>query len=252
VDVAGVNSFTWSPDGQQIAFTTEPETQGGDTYNIYLFSTLDLKLSILYEMLYNKRIYSLDWSPQGDQILAMWQDTPDPMMYLRLFNLSGEYLTVDTDKILVYDAEWDPNGGMFAFAGDKVTNWEGEIWMTTADNTHAQVLVQGEDVFYVNWSPNGKKLTYTSGCCSNPSGISVIEVDTKAILRIVPNSEYAYYPSWSPDGAYLAFLIATDDTASKGYSLNVYSFDTGKVTKIVNEMVVDDYASLPWQPAWQP
>jgi Tol biopolymer transport system component len=80
----------------------------------------------------------------------------------------------------------------------------------------------------------------------------VIEVDTKALLRIVPNSEYAHNFNWSPDGTYLAFLIATDDNASKGNSLNVYSFDTRKVTKIVNEMVIDDPASLPWQSTWQP
>jgi Tol biopolymer transport system component len=247
VDFDGVTVFTWSPDRQRLAFTTEPETQGDDLdYYVYLVSLSDLVPVPLYKMPTTKRIVGLDWSPQGDKILAMWHSMSNPWVHLRLFSLSGEYTTIDDKGIWVFDASWDPTGEWIAFAGDKLPEWSYETWVISADGTQGHIIVQDEEVIDLGWSPDGKLMTYANGCCGNPSVISVIDLETNTVQQITPPEISAYLPSWSPDGAYLAFLAATEDIVTKGYSLNVYSFATGTVRQIVKEFVDDS------KPVWRP
>src|SRR5690606_34791191 len=107
---------------------------------------------------------------KGDKILAMFQ-VDNPGFYLRLFSMSGNYKTVDTKGVLVFDASWDPTGEFIAITGRNFKAESNELWVISADDTQAHKILMNQLMVDVSWSPDGKQLTYSSNWRGYPSAI---------------------------------------------------------------------------------
>jgi Tol biopolymer transport system component len=244
VNFPGVTTYCWLPDSERIAFTTAPETQGGDYY-IYIMKLSDFSLSPLYQMPENKRVIYLNCSPKEEKILAEWQDQKTPVFYLRLFYITGKYITINNQEMSISDESWNPTGEWIAFTGLKTPGWKNELWITSSDNDQAQMILYDQPISDLDWSPEGILLAFSTEYYGYPSTISIFNIDTKEIQEIAEDNPYAYAPRWSPDGKSIGYITATDDVNNNGYSLNIYSLATNTTIQIIKDHVA---GGASWRP----
>jgi dipeptidyl aminopeptidase/acylaminoacyl peptidase len=197
-------SAAWSPDGRQIVYVSategpEPPEAGADGEPIvirrYLYKTTGSDGRSYFND--NRRLHlfvvdvatgatrqitdgngyehSVDWSPDGREILFLRNEEPDPD---RFFNYDISAVDVATGRIRpitrrenpVYRARWSPDGSTIAFQGTRrgltsseTTMEDTKIWLVDRDGSNARAL--GADLDHrqgaPQWSPDGRWVYFT-------------------------------------------------------------------------------------------
>jgi Tol biopolymer transport system component len=156
-DLAGVESSpTWSPDGEQIAFSTSTGEEG----DIYVMNSDGTDLTRLTD-LPSVEIEPV-WSPDGKRIAfsTEWIDRAD----VYVVNSDGSELRRLTDPAVGETSPaWSPDGDMLAFYRE--TDRGSRIGIANEDGSdRREVVPPTEDELAISapvWSPDGKQLTFT-------------------------------------------------------------------------------------------
>lgn len=242
-DVNNINSFSWSPDGQFIVFTSNKLTPDNH-YRTYTMSVADLQPKVLYE----SDVVALDvqWSPTNDQILSLAL-TSVQLQFAYILDLTGGAKELPLKGSPGY-ADWNPNGQQIAYDNIYFPAFgQKEIRMINVNGVDDKPITEADYFSHdPQWSPNGDMIAYQSYAEDTNPIIYLKNINTGAKVQVSSSDMRSWYPSWSSNGKYIAFLVETEHLETKGYSLHVFSVDTGEVTKFVDEFVAA------YRPDWHP
>lgn len=234
----------WSPDGTHIAFLSE-RSGGLDIFVVDLANHSLIDLTSTGEI-----ITSLDWSPDGEQIVFdLTSQTGERVLY------QVDVETRETSKLLARESTYDilpkwSSQGDIAFISNRNSSsdvylWQaGEVRRLTFD-----LAVTGS----VAWSPDGSQLAFTA-IDLTPSNAQIIYTDIYLYdlpqpgvrslgvrpLRIELSGNESDLV-WSPDGTQIAFVNDQNDD-----EIYVMSAD-GRNPQRLTDNYYPDYA-----PVWSP
>ncbi|NIS81231.1 MAG: DUF5050 domain-containing protein [Anaerolineales bacterium] len=196
-DVSGhIENFTWSPDGERIAFDSYKD---GDT-DIYVINVDGSGLLRLT----NDPAHDTDpaWSPDGSRILFVSNREGTNAIYT--MNVDGSQTQRLADG---WTPSWSPDGSKVLFS----RTFDG-IYVMNADGTNEKRLTDSSEHgwdWYPLWSPDGTRILFASNR-QNPGDaltdmVYVMNSDGTGMGQLT-FSGWGMPPwAWSPDGMLIAF-----------------------------------------------
>lgn len=210
----------WSPDGQQIAFTSGNNSEG---YNIFVINADGTNMRQLTQHggVWDHPV----WSPDGTRV-AFHAQSYDlgtiPSHRIGIVGVDGSDLTLvkpywGEGKCYPLDTPaWSPDGKQIAFGGycrdrDAHGGEFGEehmgIFTMSPDGSSVTQLIRfsgGLSNMDLDWSPDGKRIAF-SAVIAEMGGqqIYVMDADGTGLVQLTTNG--GRYPSWSPDGKQIVY-----------------------------------------------
>lgn len=143
------SSFTWSPDGRQIAFVADES----DTGWLYICNMDTFTVKLITGDGYRN---FFEWGPAGDKLAYTYGTDGDSL--LNVYDLSTEGVTPVADDVDYFT--WSPCGSRLLYTpyGDNGNN---EIYVKSIDNPGKRLTLysRGEQTLgYLKWLNNGKIL----------------------------------------------------------------------------------------------
>jgi len=191
----------WSPDGTQIAFTSDFHTALPS--NIYVMNADGTNVVRLTDSLND---FDPAWSPDGTQI-AFRSNRDGIVSSIYAMNVDGSNLHRITSSAPASDEKptWSPDGTVLAFH----TNEMGvgiHIALIGADGG-GRLDFRPDYVlgFDPAWSPDGTLIAYEGFDGTGPQQIYVMNPDSTARTRLTSNTFTDLNPAWSPDSTMIAF-----------------------------------------------
>lgn len=203
-----IGNFQWSPDGQQIAFTTFPP---GFSLNLVL-NVMNADGSELHQLSDNTN-GGLEWSPDSQQIA--FTTKRDGLIEIYTINKDGSderrltYGTSDRFMNDVYTFSWSPDGKQIVFIRAYA------LYIVHMNGTKERELLTNYDSkTSVAWSPDGKTiaLVMTDG---DYSAIYIMFPDGSNVQSIldIPSSYTSLI--WSPDSQHLLYTQKNSGVVSR-------------------------------------
>ncbi|OLC70575.1 MAG: hypothetical protein AUH78_20605 [Gemmatimonadetes bacterium 13_1_40CM_4_69_8] len=212
-------SFSWSPDGQNIAF------EGGSdatSYGIYVVNVDGTHLRLLTAS--SNLTWGLAWSPDGAKIaFAKWYEGLFVMNAdgTGQVNLASDFYNTSPGE----SPAWSPDGRRIAFTGMD-GGWP-DIYVVNANGSGRTRVTYGqhgcpvpEENSVPAWSPDGTTIAYEHRTCQATYEIHGINVDGTREVNLTSNQPSGLYPTWSPDGAQIAFWSFHDGGPYEIYVMN--------------------------------
>jgi len=240
----------WSPDGSQIAFTSD---RGGND-DIYVMNSNGTNIRQLtsnpFAALFlnsgNAADFAPAWSPNGKQIAFVSGHNNSSITYVDtdifIMDANGQNVT-EWKGSRPYAAdkypEWSPDGCCIIFTSSPITA-SGE---TGVSNIYLGSKNPGSEADITNltlvdamdsdpsWSPDGTRVAFSSYKDDNWH-IYVMNKDGSGMVQITfgQGSEAEISPEWSPDGAHIVYTGVLG-TRADIYSINV---DGSQMVKLTN------------------
>lgn len=187
-DPAGDSFEAWSPDGQQILFTSDRE----GTLAIYVMSVEGGEPTRLTEL--ESANGGPDWSPDGTKIAFMSNRDADVEIYL-MDSTGGNVTRLTNSPSFDGYPTWSPDGSQIAFLS--LRDEDGEIYVMNADGTEqrnitnsptSQESLQGDFA----WSPDGKQILFHSNRDGDVE-VYVVDVDGGNLTNLTnsPSADFA-------------------------------------------------------------
>ena len=239
-------SPTWSPNGEEIAYTSFSYHTVGKTRNSDLF-IYNLKTNKRFLVSYRKGLNNgASYFPDGKNLLLTLSVRGNPDLYKMSSDGSSlVQLTNGPNGAMNVEGAVSPDGSKIAFASDRGGN--PMIYMMNADGSEAQRKISvGKYNASPAWSPDGKKIAF-AGQESGAFDIFVMDADgqNKGLKRLTtahkPNGKKANNesPSWSPDGRHIMFvsdrtgqnqiyIINPDGTNERRITFDSFNWDKPK------------------------
>lgn len=212
-----VDSFAWSPDGTQFAFTRYAgfSVDGDSAHHLFVINADGSAERQITEG--NFRDESPSWSPDGSRIAISRRDLDSPNpgynkrdVFIATIDTDGQNLTPLTRGGIRDDHPgWSPDGQHIAY------NSDGSIWIVRADGTEPrQVTSNALGADRVSWSPAGDALVFTrleflegerrrfrlvmTSLSGSERTVASYSGASDSLIRIK-------WPQWSPDGRSILF-----------------------------------------------
>ena len=163
------DSPAWSPDGTQIAFTSDR------TMDVEIF-VMDIDGGNVQQLTNNKgEDWQPDWSPDGQRIVFAGSVFGD--FEISVMDADGgnvEQLTASPGHD--WGPVWSPDGKQIAFASDRSGNFD--VYVMDADGGNVEQLTDhpSED-FEPVWSPDGKQIAFGSRRLAGEMAIYLMATD---------------------------------------------------------------------------
>lgn len=234
-----IYSFTWSPDGNRLAFA-------GEDGDIYVMSVDGTGMTNLTNSPATDSKPS--WSPDGKWIAFV----SDSDLYIIGVDGSGQQrLTTDIgisgavqrDSTANNFLVWSPDATRIAFASGH--DGPSPIYVVNIDGSgSAQPISAGEDP---NWSPDGQQIAYVVS-----ADIFVMNPDGSDETNLTNGQGRNFDPDWSPDGKRIAFSSDRRFQPGDLYSeLHIMNADGSGVVRLSNYAPPGDPRNDA-EPDWSP
>jgi WD40 repeat protein len=222
-----INSLAWSPDGSQLASTSEDA----------MVHIWDLESGELVEKLGCHECPTLDaeWSPDGRYLASGSSDRS-----VRIFDMQneGEEVHALNAGRAAYSVAWSPDGQMVAggvYCHARIWDVESGEELLTLDAPREEVLKPSNCCglqFGIAFSPDGSKIVAAG------DSIMIWDVENgEEIARLSGHKFCVADVAWSPNGELLA--VSTRDRAGSIYFWDVESGELLYEFQTHNDQVVD-------------
>lgn len=197
-----ISAPAFSPDGREIAFTSD---RSGQT-KLWLVGRDGSGARIVVDDAGTER--EPIWSPSGER-LAFVRPGPDgsDLWVVRRDGSGLERVTHDAESERA--PAWSPDGGRIAFLSDRAGSQD--VWTVDVASGRVRQLTYetnpwDESRWAPEWSPDGRFIAYVS----NRSGewkddLWVVDVRTGESEKLTAAVQVMSDPQWSPDGRHIAF-----------------------------------------------
>ncbi len=214
----------WSPDGNQIAFSSQRD---GGEWQIYVMNADGTNQTRLTNNSWSDG--DPDWSPDGTKI-AFARHTGSWEVYI--MNSDGTNPVQITSTGNGQAPSWSPDGSKIAFH-----SWVGgndQSFVVDSDGLNQAQLTSGGGTrnSWPKWSPDGNRIAFGSGS-GGGSEIYLMSPDGSGRVRLTNNAAHDAYADWSPDGQRIVFYSDRDGSGNKDreiYSMNADGSDQTRLT----------------------
>lgn len=237
--------FAWSPDGTQIAFSSQHEgndeiyvmdADGSHTTNLSNHPAIDANLS---------------WAARDSRILFVSDRTGQPERYA--VNADGSGLT-RLERTNVPIGFLSPDGKQIAYSaptdaavqpptGEDVPR---DLYVIDIDGSHLVNLTNSPaDDWGLAWSPDGRRLAFRSSSTPLARGKDLysVNVDGSGLTKLASSPGDVWDPVWSPDGSHIVF--AAEHDVAGGQDIYVVRPEGAGLTRLTSGL--GDHS-----PAWSP
>ena len=203
----------WSPDGKQIAYSTEeindPSSRLGES-RLYVVSVSG---GVPRKLLDGDGVQP-SWSPSGGRIVY-WSNVGGQRDIYTVASTGGTPVSVTNDAAIDWSPVWSPDGRFIFFSSDRGTAMN--LWRIAVDESTGKVLGAPETVTagvqasaaLPSFSKNGSRLAFRSRIGSiNPVAIPFDSASLRAgVPSLLDTRNNIRVPSSvSPDGRQIAFF----------------------------------------------
>ncbi len=186
----------WSPSGEKIAFYSDRD---GD-YELY---TMDLEGSNIQQVTTDHGIYgdyelvfmTLDWSPDGEQIVFASNLDGDKEIYIMDAEGTSIHQLTSNEDVDEFP-DWSPTGDQIVFVSDRYGDPEIFVMNTDGSNIRQLTSNNGQSI-YPAWSPDGSQIVFSSDRDGDYE-IWIMDADGSNQQQLTFNEEKEFLPAWSP------------------------------------------------------
>jgi len=240
---------SWSPDGRQIAFTSD---QGG-TLGIYVMGSVGGTPTSVATFTVGSPESNLTWSPDGQQLVfAQIIKDVSTLFILDIQGGTSRAIDIKTPGNKT-DPAWSLDGTRLAFT--LTGGGQSAIYKVNIDGGGLTQLTTDIGVTYKEgktWSPDSKRIVYSYSSEAHDSGkseIYMMNADGTKTVNLTNNPANDHWPAWSPDGRWIAF--ASDRDNSNNY--DIYILDVQDPTHAVTRITDGSWNAHPaWMPTQRP
>ncbi|MEX0719128.1 MAG: hypothetical protein WD059_00585 [Balneolaceae bacterium] len=182
-------NFTWSPDGQKIAFSRMRPPEALGTFDVFI---IDLETKV--ETLVSESKQVRDWNPYSEELLLSF--TENGWRRLGLLNLNK-------DSIEVFGSlDFNYGSGRISPDGSKIAYTKGGNFyvLDFEDNEEVLLFDKAESPSPNAWSPSGDRIVFQTWASSyEDREIYTLDLETKKITNITPFSSlesWIWVSSW--------------------------------------------------------
>ncbi len=200
----------WSPDGSQLAFTSDRDEKG--KLQLYVIDVQAGEARRVIET--PTKVSQPAWSPDGKLIAFVAADSQSEEEKKRKEQHDDPHVA---DANLKFDRLWV---------------------VDVAAHTFRQVTQGNAHVWEFDWSPDGSTFVLLTGPRPGDDGwfdseLSLVSADGGVPRRLVKTGKQFASPSWSPDGKRIAFISCTwSDPGLVGGDLFVVDAESGSVQNL--------------------
>lgn len=238
---------TWAPDGQKIAFTSQPTYDQNS--RLYIMDLDGNNISILAT---EENVGHLAWAPNGQEIAH----TIGIGTEIHFANIGGalskssfplsNYQLEEYRYIFCFSPSWAPDNESLAIdCSSTKTEKSSNIYKFKSDGSTFECLtcsssLKGEFFYDPRWAPNGKQIGFIGWFYIEDIEYSMIYVmnpdgsDQKSLLNVQILGRILDW-AWSPDGKWVVVLSMEDRLhPDKNPSLLFYKVDGTQSYKVTN------------------
>ena len=218
----------WSPDGQNIAFSSTRQPRE----HIFVMNADGSGQTQLTSGDYFA--FQPAWAPDGSKIA--YASTSSGSTEIYVMNPDGSEITQLTDIGAMAPA-WSPDGTRIAFR-----DITGDVYVMNSDGSGVvQLTTEPSIERHPAWSPDGTRIVFASSRSGNFE-IYVMNADGTAVTQLTFGTQGSDHPSWSPDGSKIAFVSERTGTW-RLYMMNPDGTEQVPLTPSSREVT---------SPAWRP
>jgi Tol biopolymer transport system component len=237
-DLANDHDPSWSPDREQIAFTSDRS----GVNQIYLLTLENMEVVQLTDNLAGA--VSPTWSPDGARIAFVEPDPDNSTIFVMESNKEGEVTQVPVVLFGLANLAWAPKGEVIAFSAlpEGGSSAERDIFsLDMSENILVNLTNSHGENDKPSWTPDGDRIAFQSDR-DGDENIYVMQSDGTLQTPLTDDPAADLDPDWSSEGNLIAF---SSDRRGK-FDIHLMS-GSGADQRALVSFSADDR-----QPSWSP